>query len=134
MKKEEVRELARQFAAALEEEKQIRVQLMDLKMVGPSDEVDRNLKKHDSLIEGIAKLRQDKMLPILETLSEFIAEKTGTLRTPQQRLRDAVADGKKRVATGVIRDGMVGKAGAKKSSKKGGKSGKKSSKSGAKSK
>ena len=108
MKKEEVRELARQFVAALEEEKQIRAKLLDLKLAGDRDEVERNLAKHDAMIHNIAELREKKMLPILETLGAFIAEKTGTARTPAQRLRDAIDAGKKRVAENKIRDGMPG--------------------------
>lgn len=108
MKKEEVRELARQFVAALEEEKQIRAKLLDLKLAGDRDEVERNLAKHDAMIHNIAELREKKMLPILETLGAFIAEKTGTARTPAQRLRDAIDAGKKRVAENRIRDGMPG--------------------------
>ena len=106
MKKEEVRELARQFVAALEEEKQIRAKLLDLKLAGDRDEVERNLAKHDAMIHNIAELREKKMLPILETLGAFIAEKTGTARSPAQRLRDAIDAGKKRVAENRIRDGM----------------------------
>jgi len=108
VKKEEVRELARQFVAALEEEKQIRAKLLDLKLAGDRDEVERNLAKHDAMIHNIAELRERKMLPILETLGAFIAEKTGTARTPSQRLRDAIDAGKKRVAENRIRDGMPG--------------------------
>jgi hypothetical protein len=109
VKKEEVRELARQFVAALEEEKQIRAKLLDLKLAGDRDEVERNLAKHDAMIHNIAELREKKMLPILETLGAFIAEKTGTARTPAQRLRDAIDAGKKRVAENKIRDGMPGR-------------------------
>lgn len=108
MKKEEVRELTRQFVAALEEEKEIRTKLLELKMLGSKDEVKRNLQKHDAMIESIKKLREQKMLPIIDKLGAFIADKAGTARTPQQRLRDSIAEGKKKVQEKRIHDGMPG--------------------------
>lgn len=116
MKKQEVRELAQQFVAALEEEKKIRAKLLDLKMTGDLDAVEKNLAKHDAMINSIAELREKKMLPILETLGAFIAEKTGTARSPQQRLRDAVASGKERVSDNRLRTGMPGKKAAARAS------------------
>ena len=118
MKKEEVRELAQQFVSALEEEKKLRAKLLDLKMTGDLDVVEKNLAKHDSMIDSISELREKKMLPILETLGAFISENTGTARSPQQRLRDAVASGKEKVADNRIRAGMPGKKRTAKASKK----------------
>jgi len=111
VKKEEVRELAQDFVSALEEEKKIRAKLLDLKMTGELETVEKNLAKHDAMIDSISELREKKMLPILETLGAFIAEKTGTARSPQQRLRDAIQSGKERASDGRLRDGMPGKSG-----------------------
>ncbi|MFH1808808.1 MAG: hypothetical protein ABIJ09_08680 [Pseudomonadota bacterium] len=108
MKKEEVRELTRQFVAALEEEKEIRTKLLELKMLGSDDEVRRNLQRHDAMIDSIKKLREQKMLPIIDKLGAFIADKAGTNRTPQQRLRDAIGEGKQKVAEKRLHSGMPG--------------------------
>lgn len=107
MKKEEVQALAKEFMTAMEEEKELRAKLLDLKMVGSEDEVDRALDKHDAMVERIGELREKKMLPILETLGSFIADKTGKSKTPQESMRDAVNSGKERVKTGRIHDHML---------------------------
>ena len=77
MTREELMKEAETFMGLLHREQEIKEELLALKMHGAQatqEAIDRKLAKHDTLIAEIKQLRFEEMLPILERITQFIAE------------------------------------------------------------
>jgi hypothetical protein len=104
--KQDIQKLAWQFVAALDEEKELRAKLLDMDIVGEEDEVKPLLAEHDAMIAKITAIREQKLLPILETLGQYIGEQEGTVGDTQMRLRAAILRGQKKVRRKRLKPGM----------------------------
>ena len=76
MTKKELKEKIREFVKILQLERELQFKLLDIEMIDFDDEKLREkLALHDSLLEDIDKLRMEGMIPLMEELAAFVAEK-----------------------------------------------------------
>ena len=76
MTREDVEERLERFLELVDRQQEVREELLALKMHGhraTEEEVSERVARHQELIQEIDSIRQEKMLPILEELTRFIA-------------------------------------------------------------
>lgn len=71
--KEEVVERIKLFNDYMAQEKELQQELLEISMSGSRDASAKALKRHDEIIAQIEKIRMEKMIPILDELSAFVA-------------------------------------------------------------
>lgn len=78
MTKDDVRQLYEEFSRYLAIEQGCREELLRLRFYGKNateEELSEKLQLHDELIKSIERNRTENMLPILETLAQFVGAK-----------------------------------------------------------
>lgn len=76
MKKQDVQERMRKFIELMQRERALKEDLLAMKFHGDDKkDLEKNLSKHDQIMEKIENIRQKEMIPILDELVEFIAKK-----------------------------------------------------------
>jgi hypothetical protein len=70
--KQEIVALAREFNGYLEREMRLKEELLSLKLNGPRDLVQQNLKRHDEIFAELDDIRMNMMLPILKEVAAFV--------------------------------------------------------------
>jgi hypothetical protein len=71
---DEIREMVTKFSEAMEEERLLQEELLQLRIYGDIDQVKRGLARQDEIFAKINEIRDTKMMPILEELARFIGE------------------------------------------------------------
>ena len=80
MTREEVRQKMESFLQFMREEQEIRDQLASLQFTAESEqEIEKAMSEQSRLIEQLETLRQEKMLPLLNEVAEFVAQKKSEL-------------------------------------------------------
>jgi hypothetical protein len=103
-----VLKLSRDYLAALNEERELRAELLDLQLYGQDDEhIKAAVIRHDELIDKIEQLRQTRMIPVLRDLVDFVAEQQNGPRDTRDELLGAMKRGRRKVRRKVLKDGMV---------------------------
>lgn len=74
MKKADVREKMELFLRYLREEQELRDQAASFSMFGQEKEVRESIRQESEVLKKMEKLRQEKMLPLLEELGSFVSK------------------------------------------------------------
>ena len=108
MNREDVLNLSRDYLDALNQERELRAELLDLQLYGNDDDhIKAAVVQHDTLIDKIEALRNTRMIPILRDLVDFVAEQQNGPRDTRDELLGAMKRGRRKVRRKVLKDGMV---------------------------
>lgn len=70
---DEVVEKIKEFNEYLAQEQALQEELLTIDISGSRDKVHKNAERHDEIIAEIEKIRNEKMMPIIEDLSKFVS-------------------------------------------------------------
>jgi hypothetical protein len=70
---EEVAQKMAEFNGYVMKEKELQEELLALDISGSKDKVKLRVHRHDEILEEIKILRMEKMMPILEEMTKFVA-------------------------------------------------------------
>lgn len=74
MKKADVREKMETFLRYLREEQELRDQATSLSMIGQDKDVREAIRQESEILKKLERLRQEKMLPLLDELGSFVSK------------------------------------------------------------
>jgi len=69
---DEIKEMVAKFSEAMEEERQLQEELLQLRIYGDVDQVKKGLARQDEIFAQINEIRETKMMPIMEDIAQFV--------------------------------------------------------------
>lgn len=93
--KEEIVALTKEFNDLLKKEMRLKEELLSLKIRGPKDLVQKNIKRHDEIFAELEELRMNRMLPIIREVAAFVRyseQVRGGVKLAPERVKESLKE------------------------------------------